>query len=849
MGNPCSCLSVTKFKGEIMVIKMASTIKAAGNGQRPSPDLTTLDTIQKRVLWLATNMIHHANHVRPNPDGGKVGGHQASSASVVTLMTAITFAYLRAGDRVAVKPHASPVLHAINYLLGQLPRDYLPRLRAYGGLQSYPSRTKDPDPIDFSTGSVGLGAVAPLFTALAAEYAQNHFGPLDENAPPRRFIALVGDAELDEGNVWEALLEEPLRRLGSVLWIVDLNRQSLDRVVPGEQAARLRRLFAACGWRVLEAKYGQRLQALFAQPGGAHLQARLEALPNEAYQALIRLPGTAIRRKLTEPDGAPEQVTADLLADIPDAALPGLLQNLGGHDFGELLARLGEADAERERPSVLLAHTIKGWGLPLAGHPLNHSMLLAPAQVDELRAALEVGADEWAAFPADSPAGRLCAATAARLHPGDKPRPRLLSPDDVPTAVEVPTTGEISTQQTFGRLLLALSRAEPLARRLVTAAPDVAVSTNLSGWIAKAGVYAREPRPNYEKEVDPTNAWNEGPHGQHIELGISEMNLFMLLGAFGLSAELIGEHLIPIGTVYDPFVCRGLDAFIYGLYSGAKFIIAGTPSGVTLAPEGGAHQSTVTSSLGAELPNLNFFEPCYAQELAWILLAALRDCCDRENGRATYLRLSTRAVEQRPFQAALARLGEARLRAQVLAGGYRLHDWRSVDAALDKAYLVHIAATGAMLPEALAAAEQLQAEGIPANVLNLTSPRRLFESWCNANWGRRSSAECGMRIAEWEGRSAEWGVRSAERGVRSAEWGFEWLIPVTERHAPIITVNDGASHALAWLGSVFGTLVAPLGVDQFGQSGARDDLYRHFGIDADGIVHAALTALNRGGLA
>ena len=791
---------------------MAGTNERTIAGPPDGSALAVLAQIQQRVLWLATRMIHEANHVRPNPDGSKVGGHQASSASLVTIMTALYFHYLQAADRVAVKPHASPVLHAIHYLLGQLSRDYLTTLRAYQGLQAYPSRSKDPDPVDFSTGSVGLGAVAPAFAALAYQYARDHFGGERE----RRFVALVGDAELDEGNVWEALLDQALNGVGNILWIVDLNRQSLDRVIPGIRQTQLAHLFEGCGWRVLEAKYGRRLEASFARPGGAALRRRIDDMPNEEYQALIRLPGAALRSRLA--NSAPVVAVLD---GFHDDDLPGLLQNLGGHDLETLLELLAEVD---QRPTVLFAYTIKGWGLPMAGHPLNHSMLLDPAEIDALREQAGLTPEgEWDGFAPDSPAGQLCAAAAARLFPARPTPARRLPAAIVPADLDLPDSGEQNTQQSFGRALVALSREQRLAERLVTLSPDVAASTNLAGWVTKAGVYAPQPRIDFEAQAELGRSWQYGPQGRHIELGISEMNLFMALGAFGLSAELFGEHLIPIGTVYDPFVLRGLDAFIYGLYGGARFIIAGTPSGITLSPEGGAHQSTITSSVGSELPNLHFYEPAYTRELAWMLLAALADCCDVADGRATYLRLSTRPVDQAPFHAALARLGADRLRAQVLAGGYRLRDWQAQPDRGQPEYLVHLAATGAMLPEALAAADMLAGEGIPANVLNLTSPRRLYETWQATSWGRSA--------------------RSA------AHDPLAWLIPPRERRAPIVTVNDGASHALAWLGSVFGTLAVPLGVDQFGQSGARADLYRHYGIDAPAIADAALAALNRQGLA
>ena len=216
----------------------------------PLDERKTLERIQDRVLWLSTRMIDHANRERENVDGLKVGGHQASSASMVSLMTALYFNYLDGEDRVSVKPHASPVFHSIQYLLGNLDKKYLTQLRTAGGLQSYPSRTKDPDTVDFSTGSVGLGAVAPLFAATTRRYIDAHFGA----RPHSRFIAIIGDAELDEGNIWEALADPATDGLGNVMWIVDFNRQSLDRVIPGIRIAQWRAQFEAAGWHVREIK-------------------------------------------------------------------------------------------------------------------------------------------------------------------------------------------------------------------------------------------------------------------------------------------------------------------------------------------------------------------------------------------------------------------------------------------------------------------------------------------------------------------------------------------------------------------------------------------------------------------
>ncbi|MCY4092355.1 MAG: hypothetical protein OXF62_16180 [Caldilineaceae bacterium] len=787
--------------------------------------LETLDRIQDRVLWLSMRIVHEANSVRRSRDGVKVGGHQASSASMVTLMTALYFHLLKHGDRVSVKPHASPVFHAIQYLLGQLPREYLTTLRAYGGLQAYPSRTKDPDPVDFSTGSVGLGAVAPAFAALTDYYARRHFGDVASN----RFIAIIGDAELDEGNIWEAIFNDWMAELGNTIWIVDLNRQSLDRVVPGIRAGTLKSMFDQWGWKVLEAKYGRKLQNLFAQKNGEQVRKRIDDMSNEEYQLLVRLPGDELRRRFVTVNGHKDARLEELLAPISDAELPSIIGNLGGHDLAEMIGVLEEADATRDRPAVIFAYTIKGWRLPIAGDPHNHSKLLNDEEMSALAEELAVpGDDHWASFAPDTDAGALCRKIGDQLYsPSDNGSaapiapawPVGLSADDVPQSVPSRTHGTLSTQQSFGQILVSMSRDPKLAPRIVTTSPDVSTSTNLSGWIAKQGVFSFTEGEIYELEENRGLSWRYGPEGQHIELGISEMNLFMMLAMLGLSAELTGQQLIPIGTVYDPFVLRGLDSFIYGLYANARFIVVGTPSGVSLAPEGGAHQSTVTPSLCAELPNLNSYEPCFAQELVWIMLEAVRQCCRDIDGRATYLRLSTKPVDQSLLEPALARLGETELRRQVLEGGYRLLDWQTATPAADPGSLVHIATTGIMLPEAMEAAALLQAEGIAVNVLNLTSPRRLYENWRAAQWGRRPE--------------------------RTPSRLLSWLIPPDQRQAPIVTVQDGASHNLAWLGSLFGSYLIPLGVDDFGQSGTPADLYRHFEIDSQAIFESALVALNR----
>lgn len=778
------------------------------------PDLDTLQEIERRVLWLATRIIDHANH-RSATDI-KVGGHQASCASMASIMTALWFGHLRSDDKVAVKPHASPVYHAIKYLTGELDRSYLTTLRQRGGLQAYPSRTKDPDVADFSTGSVGLGAVAPLFSALTRRYVSSHFG----EQPPARFVALVGDAELDEGNVWEAIADPATQGLGDFTMVIDLNRQSLDRVIPDIAAIRLQRFFVDAGWHVAEAKYGRRLTEAFDRPGGDALRSHIDAMANEAYQHLFALDGTDLRRKFL--------IDADLavrsIADgLDDQQLKELVTDLGGHDLGVLLDTFDECDAITDRPSVVFAYTIKGHGLPMAGDPMNHAAMLSPEQIDDFRASVGLDADtEWDRFDPDSDAGRLCHSVGGEIN-NPAPIPRALLP--VPErARSIVTNGSTSTQEAFGRVLASLADVEGVGERIVTTAPDVSISTNLGGFINKRGVYSPVERDDHGG-ADRLLKWAPSPTGQHIELGISEMNLFMLLGQLGLSHDHHHQQLLPVGTVYDPFVLRGLDAFIYGIYNDSRFIVAGTPAGVTLAPEGGAHQSTITASVGAELPNLTYVEPAYATEVDWLLCDGLSDM-SRPDGSSTYLRLSTRPIDQAPFAAAAERLGLERLREQVLAGGYRLIDGDDGGAGggadgTDGRPGVTIVTTGVMAPEAIAAAAELEGEGVAATVVHLTSPDRVYRSWRSGFAQSTASARVVRRPSH-----------------------LHRLIPVAERRRPIVSVHDAASHSLAWLGSAIGTRQFALGVDRFGESGTIAELHELVGIDAGSIVNAALIALS-----
>ncbi len=757
-------------------------------------ELEILDRIQRRLLWLSTWMVHHANALRPNADGVKVGGHQASSASVVSLLTALYFKALRPGDVVAVKAHAAPAFYAAQYLRGRLAAPALRELRSFGGLQAYPSRRKNPELVELSTGSMGLGAVQATFGALATRYLVDHGAP----GGPERVIVMVGDAELDEGNVWEALAEEAIGHLANVLWIVDVNRQSLDRIVPDTRRRQLPALFASFGWRVIELRWGRRLQGLFARPGGHVLRERVETMAYAEYHSLLRLGPAAVRKALvTTAAGDADGALEALLADVADATLAALIGDVGGHDLAGILDALAEASSERERPRVILAHTIKGWGLPLAGDPLNHTALLTAAQVEELRAAmgLSPGA-EWSGFADGSPEAEWI----RRLPPLFTPPAPRARPAPVPEALAESYAGELSTQEAFGRVLGALSRL-PIAESMVTVSADVAITTHLAGWINRRGVYLPRGRPNYFAELPLAVQWRESERGQHIELGIAEHNLFLLLGALGLAHELSGTTVLPIGTLYDPFLARGLDALYHALYSGARFVVVATPSGVSLAPEGGAHQSVITPGIGIALPDLAYYEPAFAREVEWILLESLTALSERR-GDSLYLRLSTRPLDQ-----TLAPPPSASYRAAALAGGYRLVDARGDPAWDPETNAVHLFATGVMVADTVAASRQLRQAGILASVFVVTSPDRLY------------------------------------RGLRQPRPHLEQMVGPEEEGVPLVSVLDGHSHTLAFLGSALGVPQLALGVDHFGQSGSRAALYHHYGIDADAIARAARTLL------
>lgn len=761
---------------------------------------TTLREIEDRVLWLSTSIIHHANRVRPNPTGLKVGGHQASCASMTSIMTSLWFEQLQPGDRVSVKPHASPVLHSINYLLGELDQKYLTTLREFGGLQSYPSRSKDPDPVDYSTGSVGIGATAPIWGTIARRYVDMQIGAAGKG----RQYSLVGDAELDEGAVWEAILDNSVAELGEIVWIVDLNRQSLDRVVPNIAAGRLEAMFSAAGWQVINVKFGAQLESLFDHRGGTALRTRILEMPNPEYQRLLRCSAEELRERLPGNGIGAEQIST-LIRDLDENTLLAAIRNLGGHDLGALRAAYAQIDDTR--PTVIIAYTIKGHRLPTQGHPQNHSSLLTVEQYEQF--ATDLGMDPtspWQRFSNDGAPGALCTTTAERLR---REPVTLSTPPAVPVDTGRTPSGTSSTQAALGRVLLDLSRQAPdAAKRVVTVSPDVSSTTNLAGWLNKVGVWSPNERRNwFDDDPETIMHWRERPTGQHMELGIAETNLVGLIGELGATWSRWGEPLFPIGVVYDPFVERALEPWSYGIYAGGQSILVGTPSGVSLAAEGGAHQSIKTPSIGLEQPGCISYEPAFAIDVEWTLLSCIGQL-GRPDGSSSYVRLSTRPVDQTLASVPDDAAARERRRKQVVAGAYMLRRAGGVPQ-------VSVVAMGAMITESLRAADRLAEEGIDTDVICVTSPGLLFDA---------------LR---------------ARRGLsESPSWILDQVFPA-ERAAPMVTVLDGHPHTLAFLTGINNVAGAALGVSRFGQVGSLDDVYRYHGIDTDSIVSAALDLAER----
>ncbi len=760
-----------------------------------SSEFSCLKALEEKALWLSSWIIHNANHIRQNRDGIKVGGHQASSASLVTLMTALYFKELKPNDRVAVKPHASPVFHAIQFLMGRQSLEKLENFRAFGGAQSYPSRTKDTDQVDFSTGSVGLGVAVTLFASLIQDYL-NSKSKLSTNSSLGRMVALMGDAELDEGNVWEAMLEGWKHDVRNLWWIIDYNRQSLDSTVSDKLFGRFDDIFRTTSWNVIVLKYGKNLLSASEQPGGDSILRWIDECPNSLYSALTYKGGEGFRARI-EKDIGKDAGVKSFLQDYDDVSLYNLVTDLAGHDMESVLEGFSKADPDR--PNVFIAYTVKGRGMPFAGHKDNHAGLMTVDQMNEFKEKLGIkNGEEWKKFSGLTLDKKVLETFIESVPYNQvKERDKISKKIDIPEDFPLPKVEHMATQDAFGKILNEIGRKKTdFSNSIITTSPDVSVSTNLGAWINHRGLFDRTsvPDPFKEENVLSPLKWSMDFNGQHFELGIAENNLFLFLAAAGLSGPIFGERLLPIGTLYDPFIMRGLDALNYACYQDSRFMLVATPSGITLAPEGGAHQSISTPLIGMGQDNLACFEPAFVDELSCIMKWGFRFMQDDE-GSSIYLRLSTKPIKQ-PQR----KLEE--IEKNIIKGAY----WYKKPLPSTSIVLVY---TGPVVTEVLEALNEVKDDIPDLGILSVTSSDILYK---------------------------EWKQKSNDSHVSK-------LLSEISNETKIITVIDGYSATLAWLGSVNGHKVYSLGVDTFGQSGDTIDLYREYNINSDAIIDSIANAL------
>ncbi len=770
-------------------------------------DLTILHQLERKVAWLSAWTVHYANNIREKNSSIKVGGHQASSASVISILSALYFTILKPEDRVAVKPHASPAFHAIQYILGLQTKEQLQNFRSIGGAQAYPSRTKDSTRVDFSTGSVGLGGAITLFGSLIQDYVYSHKYLYKKNKLGR-MIALFGDAELDEGNVYEALLEGAKQNIRNCWWIIDYNRQSLDAIIPDRLFIRIGDLFELMDWRVITKKYGKKLQSISKKKGGKYILRWIDNCPNDLYGALTFKGGPGWRSHL-EKDLNNNESALQLIQSMNDEDLNDLMTNLAGNDIESVIETF-DSFKNDDVPTCFIFYTVKGYGLPLAGHKDNHAGLLNEDQMHILRSKMKIKTGkEWdvsSGLNEDKEKINKFLSIVPFLK-NEEPLQDIKT-IDVPDidSFDLLTRNKTSTQEAFGRLLNEIGKGNTkLANRIITASPDVTVSTSLGGWVNQRKIYNRKEKEDVFKDekVISAQSWMTSRSGQHVELGIAENNLFLFLAAAGLSHKLFGTRLLPIGTIYDTFIQRGLDALNYAAYLESKFILVATPSGVSLATEGGAHQSITSPLIGIGQPNVTAVEPAYVDELAVLFKWALEEI-QKKDGNSVYFRLSTLPLEQP------ARELDSGLISDIENGAY----WKHYPKENPEVIIIY---QGVLAKEVEEAFIIIKEELSNTGVLAITSSDKLYQNWNSS--------------------------KKLQQDGENVKSHIENMLEIISPHIPIITVIDGHSAALSWLGGVKGNTIFPIGISNFGQSGKVEDIYEKYQLNSNNIIKTIASAI------
>ena len=797
--------------------------------------------VEDWASWLAVWMVYWANNKPENKDQKpKVGGHQASAVSSSSILTAHYLRHRRPQDRIAVKPHAAPFLYSLMYLMGRLSRNEMENLRELGGPPAYPTQHHHPSFVDYSTSIEGLGCSATVAEAYEAVVQNAQF----DAGIDARYHALVGDGELTELQIGGSLYEAGRRRLSNLCWWIDLNRQSLDRVMEdspnGTTGAWVRGLFEANGWHVIDLRWGSRITAVFDRPGGQTLRRRLEALSDSHYQSLLLLDGATIRKALagsrdhedpTMEDflgrfatSSPATEPLEVLADYFDDELKELVEDLGGHDLERLLAAEEEARGVGDRPTAVVCHTVKGWRLPgWAGHPENHGAMLSEDRMEEYRRRLGFPKGDPFALPPEGDVSRLLAQRAGYLFPETTRRvvsyPVRKAPawDDVRS----PTSGKRSSSAVFGNLNLTYLRSS-IGKHLAFIAPDVGLTTHLGGVIRATGVFDAHPREDLtrflrEQKKQPFG-WRLTEAGQFHSIAINEGVAVLLAFAMGREKFAIEgkERLIPIVTIYDVFWKHAYTQLFYALYDKSRFIAVGTPSGTSLSRESGTHQSIQTPAVFMGLPNIIYYEPAFAIDTQVIYHWAI-DQIMSEQGESVYLRLTTEDIDQPD-------IGDtAEFRENVIRGGYWYLDLRNESGYQPGSNAASVFATGPVIVEALRASEILRQQGLFVNVCNVTSWERLKRDW-ELYWSEPE---------RWEDPAAGYHLNN--------------LIPDDEIGAPMVVVGDFTPQVADWIGGALGRSVPVLAPRGFSETGRLEAVRALHGIDAGSIERAVLAEFETSG--
>jgi len=899
------------------------SVGAPGAAPLAPAELRLLGRITERAFAQTQAMIWHANHREKRPGDPKVGGHPASCASSMHILAALHLAVREPADYVCCKPHASPVDHSLHNLLALFKHEdgtwftaeesahVMYTLRAFKTVehpevfQSYHART-DPDSFHFlPSGSVGIPPVVSVYLALAYRYAKDHGWTVPENA---HFWSLIGDSEFREGSLLECLPDVSERHLGNVTWIIDYNRQNLDgtripnqRGLSGADCDRIEATAIANGWKVVQLRHGELRESLFARDGGAAWKRFLEGgLTDFEYQMLLLGRDAAkIRARALEL----EPTCKPLLSKLSDAEVLASFGDVGGHDLAKLVATFAEARTQATQPTLVIAHTIKGWGLQCSADPSNHSALPDQKEVTQLLAASGCTfAEPFRQYPADSEEGRFLAARSRKFRDGIEAHRVLREKNRAWVREQIEKDGSIPeslqidlslfplahTQWMWGQLASKLVRIgtadeggpqmsggkdltqheqrwKTAADFVLTLSPDVGTSTNVSP-VMDQRIYG--PKADVDdsaaKEVrHPSLVTHEEVWTRHIRFEIAEANCMSAAASFGKMAHYTGLPFFPIMTVYDFFIKRALDQLYYNLYWGAEFVIMGTPSGVTLAPEGAQH----SWKSDIQIPNLITWEPLFALEVDWILSDAIkRHMEDRNDGRrGVLIRAVTRAIPQKLLldsvrthakskvqgswsgalapkdagwadatdESLVATLPDsdllARVREECLAGAYYLLDWRGYAGYEPGDNVVQLFAMGSVATEAVAAAHKLLARGIFANVIVISSPELLL--------GILGEHDGYAHLRQGLGIDGDLHAVAREISDDSE------LVGLAARRVPIVAMCDGEAGLVDNIGSIVGVKQVTLAVRKFSKCGRPDQVFELHHLDADSVVEACGKAL------